>query len=111
MPELSFDIFAGNAPPQPRRFAIGELVIAGWTGRDPHKVAEHIEELAALGIAPPATTPCFYRAGVETLTTAPQIDCLGDQSSGEAEYFILIDADGTWWVGAGSDHTDRAVEA
>ena len=30
-------------------YAVHDLVIAGWTGRDMHKVQEHIEELAALG--------------------------------------------------------------
>lgn len=53
---------------------------------------------------------CFYRAGVNLLTTAEEIDCLGEESSGEAEFVLLMREDG-WWVGAGSDHTDRKVEA
>lgn len=109
MRTLGFDVLCETT--ERREVVLRDVVIAGWTGRDPHKVQEHIEELAALGIAPPATTPCFYRAGVETLTTAAGVDCLGGQSSGEAEYVLVVDADGTWWVGAGSDHTDRAVEA
>ena len=110
MTELTFDLQAGGTDTR-RAFALRDLVIAGWTGRDPHKVQEHIEELAALGVAPPPSTPCIYRAGLETLTTAPVIDCLGGESSGEAEFVILIDADGKWWVGLGSDHTDRKVES
>ncbi len=110
MPHLVFD-FQQRSGPERRSVAITDAIIAGWTGRDPHKVQEHIEELALLGVAPPATTPCFYRAGVETLTTASSIDCLGGDSSGEAEYFLLVDDDGAWWVGAGSDHTDRKVES
>jgi hypothetical protein len=94
----------------PRDVAVAELIIAGWTGRDPHKVQEHVEELAALGVAPPPSIPCFYRAGAALPTTEPVIDCLGAESSGEAEFVLLHLADG-WWVGAGSDHTDRKVEA
>ena len=110
MAELTFDFLSGGSSAW-RSVAISNLVIAGWTGRDPHKVQEHIEELQALGVAPPATTPCFYRVGIEMLTTAPTVDCLGGESSGEAEFVIVVDADGSWWVGTGSDHTDRKVES
>ena len=72
---------------------------------------EHVEELALLGVPRPAAIPCFYRAGTGMLTTGAAIDCLGDASSGEAEYVLVVDADGEWWVGAGSDHTDREVES
>jgi len=110
MAALTFDFCRGGDVVR-RSVQIHDLVIAGWTGRDPHKVQEHIEELAALGVAPPPSTPCFYRAGVETLTTEAQVDCLGAESSGEAEFVILVDEDGQWWVGLGSDHTDRKVES
>ncbi len=109
MQTLSFE-FRGHGRAEHRSVAVRDLVIAGWTGRDMHKVQEHIEELAALGVAPPASVPCFYRGGTNLLTTAPEVDCLGAESSGEAEWFLLVQDDG-WWVGAGSDHTDRKVEA
>lgn len=110
MTTLTFDFHAGDAVER-RSIAIRDLVIAGWTGRDPHKVQEHIEELRLLGVAPPASTPCFYRGGAALLTTDTAIDCLGGDSSGEAEFVILVAEDGGWWVGAGSDHTDRKVES
>jgi hypothetical protein len=94
-----------------RSVVIRDLVIAGWTGRDPLMVQQHIEELRLLGVAPPASTPSFYRVGAELLTSASRIDCVGGESSGEAEYIILVDGDGSWWVGVGSDHTDRRVES
>ncbi|VCU68037.1 hypothetical protein PIGHUM_00084 [Pigmentiphaga humi] len=93
-----------------RTLDLCRVVIAGWTGRDPAKVREHIWELASLGVAPPRATPCFYRVGLELLSTASSIDCIGDQSSGEAEFIIVVDEAGAWWVGLGSDHTDRHVE-
>lgn len=102
--------FDFSTPTGTLKATVTELVIAGWTGRDPHKVQEHIEELAALGVAPPATVPCFYRAGVETLTQSPFVDVLGGDSNGEGEYFILETPEGRF-IGCGSDHTDRVVEA
>jgi hypothetical protein len=110
MTELEFE-FHDRSGSRRDKVGIGSVIIAGWTGRDPRKVREHIDELAALGVAPPSSTPCFYRVGVEMLTTAPTIDCLGATSSGEAEYVMVVTASGEWWVGLGSDHTDRAVES
>lgn len=110
MTELSFDFHIG-AEVSRRAVSLRHFVIAGWTGRDEHKLREHIEELRLLGVAPPASTPCFYSGGRELPTTAGAIDCLGGESSGEAEFLILVDEHGHWWVGVGSDHTDRKVEA
>lgn len=94
----------------PIRLGVTDLVIAGWTGRDAHKLQEHIDELAALGIAPPATVPCYYRAGLETLTQDAAVDVLGHDSSGEGEWILLETPEGRF-IGCGSDHTDRKVEA
>lgn len=85
-------------------------VIAGWTGRDAAAVEKHIKELEALGVKRPAATPIFYRTAAARLTTDARIECLGRQSSGEVE-FVLLQSGGRLWVGTGSDHTDREVEA
>ena len=90
--------------------AITDLIIGGWTGRDKAKLEEHIVELEALGVARPVSTPCFYRVGANLLTTAPSIQTVGTGSSGEAEFFLLCQDEG-FWVGLGSDHTAREVEA
>lgn len=93
-----------------RSIAIRDLVIAGWTGRDVAKVQEHIEELAHLGVKPPASVPCYYRVSLDLLTTEPVMQVLGGNSSGEAEP-VLVSLDDGLWVGLGSDHTDRLVES
>jgi len=93
----------------PTSVAIDQLIIAGWTGRDPEAVEKHIRELQALGIKPPASTPIFYRASVSRVTTDAVIEAVGESSGGEAEFVLLRHA-GCLWVGAGSDHTDREVE-
>lgn len=92
-----------------RPIALRTAVIAGWTGRDPVARERHIVELMALGVARPATTPIYYRVSASRLTTATQIEAVGENSSGEVEVVLIRDA-GKVWVGVGSDHTDRKVE-
>jgi hypothetical protein len=99
-----------GAPPQPAHVAVENAVIAGWTGRDAAAVEKHIKELEVLGVKRPATTPIFYRVAAARLTTESSIEVLGDRSSGEVE-FVLLRTAGALWVGTGSDHTDREVEA
>ena len=89
---------------------IEELIIAGWAGREQAGIRQHIEELRALGVNPPSTTPLFYRVAGNLLTTAERIQVLGEASSGEVEVVLLGSPQGTL-VGVGSDHTDREAEA
>lgn len=93
-----------------REINVEEVVIAGWTGRDKAAVEKHIVELEAVGVRRPATTPVYYRVSNSRLTTSTRIQVSGGASSGEAE-FVLLMLDGRLWVGVGSDHTDREVEA
>ncbi|MFG1295629.1 MULTISPECIES: DUF2848 domain-containing protein [Xanthobacter] len=88
---------------------IRTAVIAGWTGRDKVALEKHIVELEALGVPRPASTPIYYRVGASRLTTAGAIECVGGDSSGEVE-FVIVAAEGRYFLGVGSDHTDRKVE-
>ncbi|HSU78409.1 MAG TPA: DUF2848 family protein, partial [Burkholderiales bacterium] len=56
---------------------VGELVIAGWTGRDQAALRQHIRELEELGVKPPKTTPIFYRVAADLLTYATSIQVSG----------------------------------
>lgn len=89
---------------------VRDLVIAGWTGRDAAAVEQHIAELESLGIPRPRTTPMFYRVGANLLTTGTHLEVTGSDTSGEVEFVLLSTPDGLF-VGVGSDHTDRKVEA
>jgi hypothetical protein len=109
VPTLSL-ILLDQAGGGPRPVAVRHAVIAGWTGRDKAAVEHHIAELAALGVKRPATTPIFYRVAAARLTTDEAIEVSGTTSSGEVE-FVLLQTAGRLWVGVGSDHTDREVEA
>ncbi len=109
MTRLLLTLLDGDAP-RAVPVAVEQLTIAGWTGRDAAGVQAHIAELAALGVRPPAQVPVFYRVAAARVTTADTIQCTGGSSSGEAE-FVLLRCRDRLWVGIGSDHTDRAVEA
>jgi hypothetical protein len=89
---------------------IDSLIIAGWAGRDAAAIEHHIEELAALGVPRPSTTPLYYRVAAQILTQSNRLVVLGPDSSGEVEPVLVAMADGLW-IGIGSDHTDRKAEA
>ena len=89
---------------------VNELVVAGWTGRDEAAIAAHVKEMKEWGVAGPTQTPMFYRVAASLLTTADEIEVIGRESSGEAE-FVLFNVDGEILVGTGSDHTDRKAES
>jgi uncharacterized protein DUF2848 len=93
-----------------RPIVLHSAIIAGWTGRDPVAREKHIAELEALGVMRPSSTPIHYRVSSSLLTTADEIEVVGEDSSGEVE-FVLLRENGRLWLGAGSDHTDRKVEA
>lgn len=86
------------------------LTVAGWTGRNLEAVQHHIDELKALGIAPPSQVPLYYRVSQALLTQDSHITVLGEASSGEVEP-LLINVDDQLWLGLASDHTDRDLEA
>ncbi|WP_456280644.1 DUF2848 domain-containing protein [Cupriavidus sp. JZ107] len=106
MPTLHFQVAGGGE----LALDIQRLIIAGWTGRDLEAVQHHIEELQAIGVKPPASVPTFYPLAASLLTTAEVIEVPRDDSSGEIEVVLLQGNDGLY-VGVGSDHTDRKVEA
>jgi 4-hydroxyphenylacetate 3-monooxygenase len=86
-----------------------DLVIAGYTGRDEASVKQHIEELAAIGVAPPESVPAFYPVGSSLATQDASITVDGSNTSGEVEP-VLVRAGGKLYLAVGSDHTDRDVE-
>jgi Protein of unknown function (DUF2848) len=107
--DLAFTIDAQDTT-TPLTLAIDQAVIAGWTGRDPVARDKHIAELEAIGIARPASTPIYYRVAARRIAITDSIEVCGGDSSGEVE-FVLIGWQGRIFVGVGSDHTDRKVEA
>jgi 4-hydroxyphenylacetate 3-monooxygenase len=85
------------------------LVVAGYTAADEASVARHIEELAAIGVPPPPAVPMFYPLDPALLSTDARIRVPGPATSGEVEP-VLVRHRGTYYLGVGSDHTDRVIE-
>jgi hypothetical protein len=88
---------------------VEQLIIAGWTGRDEAALRKHIQELEAIGVKPPKTTPIFYRVSALLLTHSTAIQVSGPDTSGEIE-FVLLKENNQLRVCVGSDHTDRKAE-
>ncbi|RJL32821.1 DUF2848 family protein [Bailinhaonella thermotolerans] len=86
-----------------------KLIVAGYTGRDQAAVEAHIAELEAIGVPRPPSVPTFYDLDVALLTTDPVVEVGGAATSGEVEP-VLIRAGGRYFLGVGSDHTDRELE-
>jgi 4-hydroxyphenylacetate 3-monooxygenase len=84
-------------------------VVAGYTGRDAAAVQHHIDELAAIGVAPPPAVPMFYPVESVTVSAAAALAVAGERTSGEIEP-LYIRHRGRYYLGIASDHTDRHVE-
>ena len=105
---LEFTFITAQGKTQ-RSVPVANAIIAGWTARDVAAMEHHIVELEAIGVPRPKRTPMYYRVAARRVTTDDRIQAVGGDSSGEVE-FIVVNAGGQLWVGAGSDHTDRKVE-
>jgi hypothetical protein len=86
------------------------VIIAGYTGRDRAKVQHHIDELAAIGVPPPASFPAYWLQPPWLATSSSTVVVTGANTSGEAELALVGDGDDLY-VTLASDHTDRAAEA
>lgn len=83
----------------------------GYAGRNTEKTMEHIRELERdLGVPAPKKIPTIFQCGNYVLTQEKDLAFIGEKSCGEVEYVIVI-KDGKIYIGAGSDHTDRALES
>jgi hypothetical protein len=92
--------------------ALDRVINAGYAGRDEEDVQAHIDELLKDDVIAeaPESVPVTYQVSSYTLLTDPgEIQVVGEGSSGEAEYGLLVTGDETYVVAA-SDHTDRDLE-
>lgn len=103
---LSFRVLGGD-----ERIELTDFrgIVAGYTGRDAVAVQHHIDELAAIGVAPPPEVPMFYSVEAETVNSDPEYCDSAHLTSGEIEP-VYIRHRGTYYLGVGSDHTDRDLE-
>jgi hypothetical protein len=90
-------------------YEVNGAVLCGYTGRDQEAVRKHIEELAKEGVEPPPSVPTLYPKPPWGLTQKDAIQVEGRETSGEVEFFMLVD-ESRIYVGVASDHTDRELE-
>ena len=110
--EQRFDVLGGDGSPDGESFTLGasaQLVVAGYTGRDAAAVQHHIDELAAIGVPPPASVPMLYRLDRALVTSDGSHAVPSAETSGEVEP-VFVRSGGRWYLGVGSDHTDRGLE-
>ncbi len=88
---------------------VGRLLVAGFTGRNADAVAEHIDELAAMGVPVPNTTPTLYPLDPSLVRQTEALVVGGTRTSGEVEPVVVV-AGGEYLLTVGSDHTDRDLE-
>lgn len=88
------------------------VINAGYSGRDQESVQAHIDEmLEDDAIAEePERVPTAYQVAPYTLLADPgEIQVVGEDTSGEAEYALFVTGRETY-VAAASDQTDRELE-
>lgn len=92
-------------------FNFDKVYVIGYAGRDMKKTQEHIDELEKeLGVKPPKRIPTIFEVSKEIVTQDTELKFVGEQTSGEVEYIILI-KEGKTYITVGSDHTDRGLES
>lgn len=107
--KLSFEV-AAAAGMQTLEVDISTVIVAGWAGRDLAATEHHIAELAAMGVPRPSAVPLYYRVASNQLSQEPEVQVVGDGSSGEAEV-LVFSRHGETMISLVSDHTDRKLEA
>jgi hypothetical protein len=91
-------------------FPVKRMVNAGYVGRDQEAVKRHIEELKVKGVPAPEEVPTLYPVASYLVKTGGVLEVVEEETSGEAEFVVLLQ-EGQKYIGVGSDHTDRKLEA
>ena len=96
---------------QPFELEYERVFAIGYAGRNLEKTMEHIKELERdLGVPAPKKIPTIFQCGNYLLTQEKELAFVGKKSCGEVEYVIVV-KERRLYIGLGSDHTDRELEA
>lgn len=93
-------------------FPVRRVYNLGFTIRDAAKMQAHLDEVAKEGVPPPRTDnpPIIFPISSWATITDDEVPVQYEKTSGEIEIVTLVLGDDVY-VGVGSDHTDRALEA
>jgi len=94
---------------QDMQIPIDNLIVAGWVGRNKAFVQQHIEEMERFGVPPPERVPTYMHLTTNLLTTSQTLEVISPSTSGEVEC-VLLRINDRFYLGLGSDHTDRVLE-
>lgn len=105
-PVLTFTLPDGSTS----TVTVRRLLNAGYAGSDQKEVQAHIDELAALGVPAPSTSPTLYPVSPYLAQQTDTVYVQHATTSGEAEWALIIDDDGRELLTVACDHTDRDLE-
>ncbi|MGW5927010.1 DUF2848 domain-containing protein [Streptomyces anulatus] len=106
MAVLIFELPDGST----RDVDVQQVLNAGYAGRSQDEVAAHVAELAQLGVPAPSVTPALYPVSPYLAQQADRVAVQHARTSGEAEWALVVAADGELLLTAACDHTDRDLE-
>jgi hypothetical protein len=107
---LSIEVQLNSGVAEPISVTVREGYNFGYASRDPSGVAEHLDEMRALGMAAPTTIPAIFPIPPDRISTMTSYVVSGDQTYGEVEFALIKTAERGWLVTIASDHTDLEVE-
>jgi 2-keto-4-pentenoate hydratase/2-oxohepta-3-ene-1,7-dioic acid hydratase in catechol pathway len=103
---LTFELPDGST----RDVDVVQVFNAGYAGRSQEDVAAHVAELAELGVPAPSVTPALYPVAPYLAQQTDRVAAQHARTSGEAEWALVVAADGELLLTAACDHTDRDLE-
>ncbi|MFD9325126.1 DUF2848 domain-containing protein [Streptomyces sp. NPDC060065] len=106
MAVLTFELPDGSV----RDVDVQQVLNAGYAGRSQQDVAAHVAELAELGVPAPSVTPALYPVSPYLAQQTDTVAAQHARTSGEAEWALIVAADGELLLTAACDHTDRDLE-
>ncbi len=106
MAVLTFELPDGTT----RDVDVQRVLNAGYAGRSQGDVAAHVAELAELGVPAPSVTPALYPVSPYLAQQTDRVAAQHARTSGEAEWALVVAADGELLLTAACDHTDRDLE-
>ncbi|MFJ6750024.1 MULTISPECIES: DUF2848 domain-containing protein [unclassified Streptomyces] len=106
MAVLTFELPDGST----RDVDVRQVLNAGYAGRSQDDVAAHVAELAELGVPAPSVTPALYPVSPYLAQQTDRVAAQHARTSGEAEWALVVAAEGELLLTAACDHTDRDLE-
>ena len=100
----------GRDGSEQRTLHVTRVYNLGFTIRDREKMQAHLDEVEGVHVDWPPRPPIIFPISSWATITDEDVPVQYDRTSGEIEIVSVVDGD-ELFVGVGSDHTDRSLEA